>query len=97
MLLQTSCIETSDVLNQVSAASVVQQNAAALFDCEAPELFCGLPHFTGLLTDSCLIFNIYFKVCFLFLWLPGPETESCSVPSVCVGGQTGRPGPPELC
>ena len=28
-------------LNQVSAASVVQQNAAALFDCEAPELFCG--------------------------------------------------------
>ena len=33
-------METSDVLNQVSAASVVQQNAAALFYCEAPELFC---------------------------------------------------------
>ena len=30
-------METSDVLNQVSAASVVQQNAAALFYCEAPE------------------------------------------------------------
>ena len=45
-LLQTSCLETSEVLNQVSAASVVQQNAAALFDCEAPELFCGPPHFT---------------------------------------------------
>ena len=29
------------VLNQVSAASVVQQNAATLFYCEAPELFCG--------------------------------------------------------
>ena len=45
-------METSDVsvvvsvLNQVSAASVVQQNAATLFYCEAPELFCGLPHFT---------------------------------------------------
>ena len=28
------------VLNRVSAASVVQQNAATLFYCEAPELFC---------------------------------------------------------
>ena len=27
-------------LNQVSAASAVQQNSATLFDCEAPELFC---------------------------------------------------------
>ena len=29
-------------LNQVSAAAAVQQNAATLFYCEAPELFCGL-------------------------------------------------------
>ena len=34
-------METSDVLNQVSDASGVQQNAAALFYCDAPELFCG--------------------------------------------------------
>ena len=51
-LLQTvitadELMETSDVLNQVSAASVVQQNAATLFYCDAPELFCGLRHFMG--------------------------------------------------
>ena len=56
-LLQTvitadELLETSDVsvvvsvFNHVSAASVVQQNAATLFYCEAPELFCGLQHFT---------------------------------------------------
>ena len=41
-------METSDVLNQVSDASGVQQNAAALFYCDAPELFCDLHHFTWL-------------------------------------------------
>ena len=53
VLQQTSCMEPFcvfsgcfSVLNQVSAASVVQQNAATLFNCEAPELFCGRRHFT---------------------------------------------------
>ena len=36
---QTSCIDPSDALNQVWAASVVYQNAATLFYCEAPELW----------------------------------------------------------
>ena len=52
--------QTSDgdiwCLNQVSAASVVQQNAAALFDCEAPELFCGRRHFS-------LSFNLFAIFC----------------------------------
>ena len=39
------------VSNQVSAASGVQQNAATQFDREAPELFCGRPHFTRLQAD----------------------------------------------
>ena len=52
-LLQTvitadELMETSDVSNQVSAASVVQQNAATLFYCEAPEQICGRRHFTWL-------------------------------------------------
>ena len=36
-----SCRTSVSLLNQVSAASAVQHNAATLFYCEAPELFCG--------------------------------------------------------
>ena len=66
-LLQTvitadELMETSDVLNQVSAASVVQQNAATLFDCEAPELFCGRPHCIWLYQWS-VPFPVWFFLC----------------------------------
>ena len=53
------------VLNQVSAASVVQQNAATLFYCEAPEMFCGLPHFTR------FIYNWLF-------WWHSVDSSDCS-------------------
>ena len=50
------------VLNQVSAASVVQQNAATLFYCEAPELHLTLYHQElGRRTEFTFLVNLFFN------------------------------------